>query len=223
MAFILAVLYAEKEGRKEGFSPEFIQNMGIWGIFSGLCGARLLYVLCNIEYYKIHPLRIFYIHEGGLIFFGGFLAGVIILLFLLKRKKVSFWKFADISAPSLSLGEGVARIGCFLAGCCYGRSTDSIFGVKFPHLLQKVHPLQLYISAESFALFIILFFLKRYKKMEGQMFLTYIFLHCFARFFLDFLRDEPRFYGLTHSQYLSIVLPPIFAFFFFLSLLKRFT
>lgn len=210
LAYLLAVFYAQKEGVKEGFSKHFVQSVSFWLILSGIIGARLFYILCNIHIYKDSPLQMLYLHEGGLSFFGGFAAGILLFSAFMKKEEVNFWRGADVFSPSLPLAESVARVGCFFAGCCHGRSTEFVFGVKFPSLPYKVHPLQLYISVESFLLFLFLLLFKRYKRMEGQTFLTYIFLHSFARFLMDFLRDEQRMWGLTTSQYICLILPPLF-------------
>ncbi len=125
-----------------------------------------------------------------------------------KRTKLSFWKFADIAAPSVAIGIGIARIGCFLNGCCYGLISEK-YGVEFPALnmppayLQQlkdgliasgssytlpVIPTQLYSSLYAFLIFFILLGIKKYKKYDGYLFLNFLVLYSISRFTIEFFR-----------------------------------
>jgi phosphatidylglycerol:prolipoprotein diacylglycerol transferase len=124
VAFIASTFVACRRARREGIAPELVQDVAMWILFGGLVGARILFM---IQYHQqfTHPLRqFFFIWEGGLIFYGSVLGGVVGYLlaywFILRKHRISSWKLADIYAPSVALGLCLGRIGCFLNGCCYG-------------------------------------------------------------------------------------------------------
>ena len=208
LAFIAAILFAMKEAKKSGEDPERILDISLYVILGALIGGRLGYVLTYLDYYIKNPVKILYFRQGGLSFLGGFLVAYSLYWLYVKRTKISFWKYADIGAPSIALGIGIGRIGCFLNGCCYGVISEN-YGIKFPSLhmspvyLQHlkdgliasgsastlpVIPTQLYSSLYGFLIFFILLWMKKYKKYDGFLFLSFLILYSISRFTIEFFR-----------------------------------
>ena len=209
LAFITAILLAMKEAKKSGEDPERILDLSLYVILGALIGGRLGYVLTNLDYYMKNLMKILYFRQGGLSFLGGFLVAYFLCWLYVKRTKISFWKYADIAAPSIALGIGIGRIGCFLNGCCYGVVSEN-YGIKFPSLhmppvyLQQlkdgliasgssytlpVIPTQLYSSlCDGFLIFFILLWMKKYKKYDGFLFLSFLILYSISRFTIEFFR-----------------------------------
>jgi phosphatidylglycerol:prolipoprotein diacylglycerol transferase len=129
--------------------------------------------------------------------YGGVLAAMGASWLYLRLRRVRFLAIADVVAPSLGLGLGLTRIGCFLNGCCYGRPTTGPFGVRFPagsHAAAvfgdaALHPAQLYSSVTGFAIFFALLAFERRRRAEGQVFALFLVLDSLGRIALDFFRS----------------------------------
>jgi phosphatidylglycerol:prolipoprotein diacylglycerol transferase len=159
------------------------------------------------------------IWRGGQVFYGGFLFAFPTCYLYLKKHGLPFLKTCDILAPGLALGESLGRIGCFFAGCCYGRPTDLPWGVTFTHpnslaqLGVSLHPTQLYSSAAAVLMFIILVSFRRFKRAEGQVVFLYVLLYALGRLIIENFRGDER--GLlvagylTLTQTIAIVLIPV--------------
>jgi phosphatidylglycerol:prolipoprotein diacylglycerol transferase len=116
----------------------------------------------------------------------------------LRKHNLSLWKVGDLWSPGVALGQSIGRIGCFMAGCCYGKPTDLPWGVVFTHPLSlaplhvSLHPTQLYASLAGLAIFVVLMFLSIRKKYQGQVFLWYLILHSTARLLVERFRGDDR-------------------------------
>lgn len=150
----------------------------------------------------------------GITFYGGLIGSIICMFILIKFSKknteYSVKQWYDILTIPLIIFHFFGRIGCYLGGCCYGKTTESIFGVYFPdnikdgiiHNGQKCYPTQLF---EAFALIIILILVFNSRKKFG----TYLFSYAVARFFIEFLRGDNRgafILGLSPAQIISILI-----------------
>lgn len=156
------------------------------------------------------------ISANGLTFFGGFIFGIIFLFVYLYLKRMPVINTLGILTPSFCIAHSLGRIGCFLAGCCFGSRTDSPFGIVFPegslpfnhyHTSIHIHPTQLY---ESFFVFILFLFV--YKVPLQKRFYFYIVPYCIFRFFIEFIRADNRgsILGQTYlspSQLISVLIP----------------
>ncbi|MGA1875502.1 MAG: prolipoprotein diacylglyceryl transferase [bacterium] len=215
VAFITGIFWASREAERLGEEPEKIMDLGFYLIISAIIGARLLFVFLNVKEYLAHPLNIFKIWEGGLVFHGGLIFGLLAGFLYVKGHHLSIWKFTDIIAPALALGQSIGRIGCLMAGCCYGKETTCPWGIVFtdPNSLAvqnvHLHPTQIYSSVCVFSLFIFLLWLRKRKSFEGQIFWTYVALYSVARFIIDFFRGDelPAFFHIfSFTQVLSLAL-----------------
>ncbi len=198
VGFAVGILTAVKVGKTQGVPSQQVMDMAFVMIVWAIIGSRLFYVLINFSYYKAHPLDIIKIWQGGLVFSGGLVATAAAMLWYLRRHRLSFWTTGDLWAPSLALGQAIGRIGCFMAGCCYGRPTGSSWGLVFTHpkslapLNIPLYPTQVFEAVSGFAVFLLLIFLHGKKKFEGQVFLWYLILHSTARLFVERFRGDER-------------------------------
>ncbi len=204
-----------REAEKEGISPQRAADVAFWSVVAGLVGARLVFVLFHWSDYSSSPLKALKFWEGGLVFYGGVIPGVLVALWLIRRWALPLWKSLDVAAPSLALGHAIGRLGCFSAGCCYGKPTDLPWGVVFsdPRSLAplgvKLHPTQLYSALGLFGILSLLLWLRRKGGFPGQVFFVYLGLYSAFRFLVEFVRGDPRttlFWGLSHNQVVMAVL-----------------
>jgi len=135
----LGLFLAARRGKTIGFSEDFILDLSFYMILSGIIGARLLFLIMNFQRFLEDPAGMAFSREG-FVFLGGFITAIIVGWIYIKKKKISFLKVADVLAPSLPLGHFFGRIGCFFAGCCYGKVCPpnlSFIGVSFPAVVNK--------------------------------------------------------------------------------------
>lgn len=225
IGFILGFIFALRRGRQEGISDERIADLLFLIVISSIAGSRLLFVLVNPEHFLDDPLQIFKVWEGGLVFYGGLLLAVIVSFGYLKWNRLPAWNVSDLFAPAIALGLFFGRIGCFFAGCCYGKETSLPWGVTFtdPSSLARLnvtlHPTQIYEAIGSLALFLFLNWKGKRKVFDGQIFSLFLLLYSTLRFMIEFLRDDPRgfFFGgvLSTSQGIGIFLALISLFMLF--------
>jgi phosphatidylglycerol:prolipoprotein diacylglycerol transferase len=159
--------------------------------------------------------------KGG-VFYGGFLMATACSSLYFRVVGLPGWQVADCIAPGLALAQGMGRIGCFLAGCCWGTPTSSRLGVTFTsqvaHNLTgvplgvKLHPTQLYEAAVVLLAIPLLLWLRRTKTFQGEVILAYVLYYAVVRFFLEFVRDDPRgryvYDLLSTSQVISLLILP---------------
>ncbi len=198
LGFAVGILTAVKIGKAQRIPSQQVMDMAFVMIVWAIVGSRLFYVLINLSYYKAHPLDIIKLWQGGLVFSGGLVATGVAMLWYLRRHRLSFWSTGDLWAPSLALGQAVGRIGCLMAGCCYGRPAGSSWGLVFTHpkslapLNIPLYPTQLFEAFSLFLVFLILVFLHGKKKFEGQVFVWYLILHSTVRLFVERFRGDER-------------------------------
>ncbi|MFC1813372.1 prolipoprotein diacylglyceryl transferase [Thermodesulfobacteriota bacterium] len=196
--FVAGILLAKREAGLLGEDQEKIMDLCFYILIAAIIGSRFLYVVINPEIFFSDPLEIFRIWNGGLVFYGGFIAAVGAAIIYLKNEKISIPKTSDIMAPSIAIGHFLGRMGCFFAGCCYGRGCDLPWAVKFTHpdslapIGIPLHPTQLYSSLNNLMIFTVLWCFRRRKKYDGQLFLIYVFLYGITRSFLEVFRGDDR-------------------------------
>jgi phosphatidylglycerol:prolipoprotein diacylglycerol transferase len=205
VGFIAGIYIAAREAKRLGDEPELIMDLCFYLLVAAIIGSRLFYVATNPRIFIDDPVEIFKIWNGGLVFYGGFIAALITGIVYLKIKNIDVWKTADIMAPSVSLAHFIGRIGCFFAGCCYGKYCDLPWAVKFtnPDSLAPrglpLHPTQLYEAFSNLMIFLFLYYFRKRKKYDGQLFWLYILIYGVARSFIEIFRADFRgeyFYGI---------------------------
>jgi len=206
VAFLVGSSLAVRRARRKNINPDIIFNLCFLAFISGIIGARFFYVLQNIGYYTENPLEIFMLQKGGLVWFGGLIAGIGGAVFYLKFKKLSVYKILDLVVPYLALAQSIGRIGCLLNGCCFGK--NSTWGIYFATHEATLIPTQIYSSLLLLVIFIILRLLEERPHKAGEIVSAYLILYSLKRFFIEFLRGDSNtiFLNLTLFQLISIVI-----------------
>jgi phosphatidylglycerol:prolipoprotein diacylglycerol transferase len=203
LAFILGIWFSAKRAKKLGNNIDWIPDLSLIILIAAIVGSRFFYVIRHLEEFEghlwdmINPVQSSgEIGIGGLSMFGGLVLAIICSVIFLRLKKLNVQKIADVLAPSVMLGLGVARIGCFLNGCCFGLPTQSFLGVIFPpnspagYFYQdtRIFPIQLVASLMGFLIFGILLFIEKFKKFDGFTFWLMLTFYSVDRFIIDFFR-----------------------------------
>jgi phosphatidylglycerol:prolipoprotein diacylglycerol transferase len=222
IAFILALWLAAKLAEKDGLSKNKIYDLGLYLIAASLIGSKLLMIITEWSDFRGDLMRILsldFLRSGG-VFFGGFVAAVLVSIFFMQRWKLPWRKTADAFAPGIAVGHAIGRLGCFSAGCCWGKPTSSWIGVKFSEKASELTgvpfdvalvPTQLLEAIANLFLFAFLWWLWKRKKFDGQIIFAYFIAYSVIRFTIEFWRDDPRgaFLGLSTSQLISVVMLPL--------------
>jgi phosphatidylglycerol:prolipoprotein diacylglycerol transferase len=219
----MALWFIFVQAKKQGLDASRIIDAAFYIILISLVGAKLILFLGNVSYYSRNPKEIFSLARSGGVFQGGLVFGVVFALLYFRKHKLPSWKLGDLAGPALALGHGFGRIGCFSAGCCYGSECSLPWGVTFSseyarnlvgvRLGVELHPVQLYEAILNFVNFVVLFFILRKKKFDGQIFSFYIINYSIIRYFTEFFRgDHPEKTYLLQgsSPFLSLTLPQFF-------------
>jgi phosphatidylglycerol:prolipoprotein diacylglycerol transferase len=232
----LAVVVALREARRMGLDPDDVRDLCFWALCAGLVGARLVYAATlgrtmwdecadavandGVRAAIRACTRILRLWEGGLVFYGGLLAGALAAIVFARRHAMSGARTADLLAVAVPAGHALGRVGCFLAGCCFGRPTASPLGVRFPDgsvawqelstrgLLPAgathtppLHPVQLYEAVGELLLFVLLLRVARTawaRARGGRVTLLYFALYSSLRFLVELFRGDPARGYLAH-------------------------
>lgn len=229
---ILSTLIILREAKRKNIKEDLIIDIIMYSIVAGLIGARFYYVIFSWDYYKDHLLSIFNIREGGIAIYGGIIAGFIVGSIVCKIKNLPYLKTVDICILGLPLGQSIGRWGNFFNREAFGNYTNNLFAMQLPlsnirsmsdvtreMLLHKkviggetfisVHPTFLYESIGTFLIFLILMYLRRKTKFDGELLLTYMFLYGVLRFFVEGLRTDQLLLFKTNipvSQVVAVVM-----------------
>jgi len=231
VAFLVALSVISHLARRAGLNSDAIVNLGILCGISAIVGAKIMMFLVDIPYYSRNPGEIFSMAtlQAGGVSYGGLIAALIAAAVYMRRHHLPALPTADVFAPGIALGHGIGRLGCFAAGCCWGRETKLPWGVTFTNPLShelvgvpldiKLHPTQLYESAAEFLIFGILYWRTRRRHAPGAIISLYLILYSTVRFLVEFVRDhpgEPNPFGgpLNTSQWISMALGALGAAYF---------
>ena len=202
LGFVAGLVVAVRLAQQAGLEKEKVFNLGIYLALGGMIGAKAFLIFQERAYYWHNPGQIFSMAtlQSGGIFHGGLLVALAVALWYTRRLRLPFLKTADAFAPGIALGHSIGRLGCFSAGCCWGKVTDLPWGVTFTNpysnetvgvpLGTPLHPTQLYESVAELAIFVFLYSCYRKKRFDGQIFGWYLLLYPAARFLIEFLRDH---------------------------------
>ena len=183
--------------RRAGMVPEKVTNLAVYCAIAGILGAKLFMFLFDIGDYLRDPGRIFSLEtlQAAGVFHGGFIAAILFAAFYMRREHLPVLGTMDVFAPGIAIGQAIGRLGCFAAGCCWGRECDLPWGVHFRSdfaarvpLNTPLHPVQLYESAADLLIFLLLFRRARQKHPAGQVIGLYMVLYSTARFIIEFYR-----------------------------------
>jgi len=220
IAFLAGLWVASRQARKAGLDPARITDMAVYVLIGGLIGAKLMLVAVEYKFYFQNPRELLSILQSGGVFYGGLLGALPVAWWYARRHALDGWRTADVLAPGVAVGQAIGRLGCFAAGCCYGRSCDKPWGVTFRDAYATravgtpldipLHPTQLYESAAVLLLFLGLLWLAGRKKFNGQVALAYMACYAVIRFVIEFYRGDAArgtvFHGLlSTSQFIAIL------------------
>jgi phosphatidylglycerol:prolipoprotein diacylglycerol transferase len=234
-AFLVAIFVGTRTAARSGEDPDKVRDLCFWLLVSSLIGSRLVFLLTNIpDYVRLchegdcwRALRVW---EGGLVFYGGFFGALAVAVFYTRWRQMNFWRTADILAPSVALGHFFGRLGCFAAGCCWGREAHGAalaWAARFPQdslafqdymargalpsgaqVTPPLHPVQLYEAGAELILFVLLSLLGRRKRWDGQVLVAYLLAYAVVRYTVELFRgDAARKFvgdGLSTSQAIAI-------------------
>jgi len=193
-AVLIGTVLALKEAKRKGVKEETLIDMFLFAVPAAIIGARAYYVIFMWDYYSKNPSQILNIRGGGLAIHGVIIAGTLVVIIFAKVRKESFWKLADIVAPSLILGQAIGRWGNFANQEAHGGPTDLPWGIMIDGV--KVHPTFLYESIWNLLVFGFLLWYRRKKAtVEGEIYLLYLILYSVGRFFIEGLRTDSLMLG----------------------------
>jgi phosphatidylglycerol:prolipoprotein diacylglycerol transferase len=235
IGFLLCLWLVRRRGRRFDLPGPDLLDLSVFLLFAGVVGARLFYVIeFWDEYFKGHPLRIIRLDQGGLVFFGGLLGALPVLLLFIHFRKLPALRTLDVLVGVVPLGHAFGRLGCFLNGCCFGRVTGLPWAVRFPRIEEgndvvgspaylhqvvtgeasltdthscPVHPTQLYAVVYLLLAFLVLTWMLRRRSRPGVVASSYLLLYAPFRFLNEHLRADtpPVLLGMSVAQIIAIV------------------
>ncbi len=199
-----------RNAKRVGLRTDDFLDLSFWGLVVALASSRLMFVLTNLDRFRNDYWKVFAIWEGGLVFYGGVIGGCGLGLYLMWRRKLPFLRSADVLAPMLSLGHAFGRLGCYMAGCCWGKACPKPVGVEFgqqsvvyENLVARrqidpavssttapLHPVQLYESLGEIVIFTVLLHLATRKRTDGTIFFSYLALYAVLRSVTELFRGD---------------------------------
>lgn len=212
----LGLWLAQREARRRGVAGESLLKASELALLGGLVGARLYYVLFNLDYYSQFPSKIFAVWEGGLAIHGGVLGGILVGGGYTWLRRLPLREYLDIAAPSLALGQAIGRWGNFFNEEAFGTPTSLPWKLFISRASRPIeyaqaeyfHPTFLYESLWDFLVFCLLigFFRDRLSRAPGALFLTYLGFYSLGRFFTEGLRTDPLMMGpIRVAQLVSVL------------------
>ncbi|UCB51862.1 MAG: prolipoprotein diacylglyceryl transferase [Candidatus Zixiibacteriota bacterium] len=203
LAFVVGIWYSSKRAKKLGLGVDWLPDLSLIILVSAIAGSRFFYVIFHLNEFEgrildmVNPIQSTgEIGIGGLSMFGGLVLAIFSGIIYVRAKRLNLWGIADVVAPSIMLGLGIARIGCFLNGCCFGIPSHSCFSLIFPpnspagyiYPNTPVFPIQLVAAIYGFLIFGILLGLDKHRRFDGFTFWLMLALYSAARFTVDFFR-----------------------------------
>lgn len=204
IGFMIGISLAAKEAVRTGVDPEKVLNLTFWILICSILGSRLFHCIVFYPQYIQDPLRVLKLWEGGLVFYGGFLGAILAALVYTWKHKMNMWQVSDIMIPSVMIGLMFGRIGCFLAGCCFGKVCPEHFalGITFNNPIglgiknTALYPTQPLSAVNALIIFIILWLYRKRKRFHGELFAICLIIYSITRSLIELLRDDPR--GFAH-------------------------
>ncbi|MCF0229034.1 MAG: prolipoprotein diacylglyceryl transferase [Parasporobacterium sp.] len=230
LSVLIAVILCVRQAKRTGQNPSDYYDLAIICVLSAIVGARIYYILFNIEYYIDNPSEILNIRNGGLAIYGGIIGGFIAAFIVCRVKKISVLQALDTAAPTIALGQAIGRWGNFFNLEAYGDYTDCVFAMQIRaadasgvitdnirnHMVNingtdyiQVHPTFLYESVWCFLLFAAIMLFRKYASYNGEILLWYLGGYGLERMIVEGLRTDSLKIGNTGipvSQLLSAVL-----------------
>ncbi|MCH5274378.1 MAG: prolipoprotein diacylglyceryl transferase [Lachnospiraceae bacterium] len=193
---VLAALFSgEARAKKRDMNADVLYPMTFLCVVLGFCAAKVLFCIVEWKRFIQNPLSM--LSNSGFVVYGGILGGVLTAYVYCRIKKLNFVDYFDLMLPSVALAQGFGRFGCFFAGCCYGRETNSFIGIAFsrsdyaPNGV-KLIPTQLFSGAGMFIIAGILFYYAKKERAKAKVGALYLILYSIGRFSIEFFRNDYR-------------------------------
>ena len=209
IGIVLAFIAGTYLAKKKGIDADELFNLTTISVIGGFACAKVLF--CIVEWDSVVKNPLGTLGSSGFVVYGGIIGGILLCALYCKMKKLPFWKYFDTVLPAVAIAQGFGRIGCFLAGCCYGRETDSFVGIafhnsKFAPNDVKLIPTQLFSSAGCFIMAAVLFAYSRKERKDARTGALYLIMYSIGRSVIEYFRNDYR--GaigiLSTSQFISI-------------------
>jgi phosphatidylglycerol---prolipoprotein diacylglyceryl transferase len=200
---LIGIWISVRNSEKQGINGDDAWNLGILVVLAGIVGAKILLIVNEWKAYSGNWREIFSLNtlQSGGVFSGGLIGAFLMAAWYIRSRRMPPLRTIDGFAPGLAFGHVLGRFGCFAAGCCYGKPTDHFWGVVFTNPLahdwtgtplnERLEPTQLIEAAAEFFNFVVLMWLLKRKKFDGQVFASFMILYGIERYFIEFLRGDP--------------------------------
>jgi phosphatidylglycerol:prolipoprotein diacylglycerol transferase len=222
-AYLLGLWMAATRARRAGLDANKVLDLGIWVIIAALVGAKALLFIVDFEQFTSSWQEFTTLLRSGGVFYGGLIAAVLVCIYQLRKHRLPLWTSGDLFAPGIALGYMVGRLGCLMAGCCFGKPTDVSWAITFTDpvanlnvgtpLNVPLHPTQLYESTTGLMILLLLILAERvWRGFPGRTFWLFVLLYSVSRFVIEFYRGDDRgtpLWTLSTSQLISVVLAPL--------------
>lgn len=217
IGIIVSYWFVNRRTKKMGITSDQLSTIFMWAIAAGFVGGKLFFFLEDFSKYMAEPSKLLHVTGGGFVFYGSVIFVIPVIVWWLRKHKIAVRPFLDILAFVGPIAQGFGRVGCFLAGCCHGKSCSGPLGVTYtnPNSLAPLniplYPTQLFDIFINVIILVTLFLIERKKKFEGQLMLIYLMMYAVGRSINEVYRgDEERgflFNGLlSHSQFIAIII-----------------
>lgn len=210
VGFIVALLLSISRGKKKGLKEDIFYGIFFCAIIGGFAGSKILYWIVSIPQIIQDP-SIFWDFRNGFVVYGGIIGGILASYLYIRIKKQDFFSYFDAVMPGVAAAQGFGRLGCFFAGCCYGKETDSAFHIVFTHSDFAPNgvpliPTQLLSSAGDFLIMAALLLISRKNPSKGRVGALYLIFYGIGRFVIEFFRGDLRgsVGSLSTSQFISL-------------------
>jgi phosphatidylglycerol:prolipoprotein diacylglycerol transferase len=221
-AYLLGLQLAIHRSKKAGLDTARVLDLGVYIVIAALVGAKVLLLAVNYSYFRSNPFEILVLARSGGVFYGGLIGATLVAFWYIRRHRLPLWTTCDMFAPGVALGHVVGRLGCLMAGCCYGLPTTMPWGITFTDQFAQLnvgtplniplHPTELYeAGAELIILVLLLVTERKGKPFPGRTFWGYMLLYAISRFIIEFYRGDDRgiIMGFSTSQFISLILAPL--------------
>jgi phosphatidylglycerol:prolipoprotein diacylglycerol transferase len=215
LSFFLGLWLSTKEAKRKGLDPALVQDFAFFALLGGIIGARIYFVLFSKPaYFLENPWEIVAIWHGGIGIIGALLGGLVTAMWYCRKKRLSFWRFADVLAPGVALGQSAGMFACLLNGDSYGKPADVAWAITYtdPRAMAPLniplHPVEIYEMAAYFLVFLLVWHAGRKYRTAGFAFLTYLAGYGVARFSVEYFRGNAAIFawGIPAAQVFGVAL-----------------